>query len=96
MNKAELADRLSIKLNLSKKQAEDYLEAWEEMVISALKNDEEVTITGFGTFSTRVRSARGGVNPRNPSERIRVPEVRVPKFKAGKTLKDELKKKIAQ
>lgn len=96
MNKAEFAERLANKLNISKKQAEDTLEAWEEIVIQALVRNEEVVLTGFGTFSARVRSARAGVNPRKPSERIQVPEVRVPKFKAGKTLKDELKKKIAQ
>jgi DNA-binding protein HU-beta len=96
MNKAEFAERLANKFNISKKQAEDTLEAWEEIVIQALVRNEEVVLTGFGTFSARVRSARAGVNPRKPSERIQVPEVRVPKFKAGKTLKDELKKKIAQ
>lgn len=96
MNKAEFAERLATKFNISKKQAEDTLEAWEEIVIQALVRNEEVVLTGFGTFSARVRSARVGVNPRKPSERIQVPEVRVPKFKAGKTLKDELKKKIAQ
>lgn len=96
MNKAEFAERLANKFNISKKQAEDTLEAWEEIVIQALVRNEEVVLTGFGTFSARVRSARAGVNPRKPSERIQVPEVRVPKFKAGKTLKDELKKKAAQ
>lgn len=96
MNKAEFAERLANKFNISKKQAEDTLEAWEEIVIQALVRNEEVVLTGFGTFSARVRTARAGVNPRKPTERIQVPEVRVPKFKAGKTLKDELKKKIAQ
>ncbi|MCX6785162.1 MAG: HU family DNA-binding protein [Candidatus Komeilibacteria bacterium] len=96
MNKAELAQALAAKLNISKKQAEDTLEGWEEIVIGVLQKNEEVVLTGFGTFSARVRTARGGVNPRNPSQRIQVPEVRVPKFKAGKTLKDSLKHKTAQ
>jgi len=48
---------------------------------------------GFGAFSARIRTARMGVNPKNPTERIHIPEVRVPKFKAGKTLKDSLKVK---
>ena len=49
-------------------------------------------VAGFGTFSARERKGRIGVNPQNPSEKIQIPEVRVPKFKAGKNLKDALKK----
>lgn len=92
MNKAELALRLSERMQIPKKQAEDFVEYFEEIVTKALVDGNEVTIAGFGTFSARTRSARMGVNPRNPSERIQVPEVRVPKFKAGKALKDSLKK----
>ena len=72
--------------------AERLLDAFMEVVIISLQNKEDVTLTGFGTFSARVREARMGVNPRNPTERIRIPTVTVPKFKAGKTLKDSLKK----
>lgn len=92
MNKAELALRLSERMDIPKKQAEDFIELFEELVTKALVDGQEVTIAGFGTFSARTRSARMGVNPRNPSEKIKVPEVRVPKFKAGKALKDALKK----
>ncbi|MEK7632399.1 MAG: HU family DNA-binding protein [Patescibacteria group bacterium] len=94
MNKAELALRLSEKLGVPKKSAEDIVEAFEAIVTAALMNGDEVTIAGFGTFSARTRSARMGVNPRNPSEKIQVPAVRVPKFKAGKALKDALKGKL--
>ena len=93
MNKAELALKLSEKLSVPKKTAEDIIEVIETVVTQALMTDEEVTIAGFGTFSARTRSARMGVNPRNPSEKIQVPAVRVPKFKAGKALKDALKGK---
>lgn len=92
MNKAELALKLSERLDIPKKLAEDMLENLENLIVSALVANDEVTIAGFGTFSARVRSARMGVNPRKPTEKIRVPEVRVPKFKAGKGLKDALKK----
>jgi len=91
MNKAELADKLAEKVGLTKKQAEDLLEAFEQTVIDALKAGGEVTLTGFGTFSARRRSARMGVNPQRPTEKIQIPEVVVPKFKAGKALKDSLK-----
>lgn len=91
MNKADLAAAIADRLGLHKKQAEDMVDVLQGVVTDALAKQEEVTIAGFGTFSARVRSARMGVNPRNPLERIRVPEVLVPKFKAGKALKDALK-----
>lgn len=93
MNKAELAERLAAKNNLPKKQVEALLENWEEEITQVLKNNGEVTLTGFGTFSAKTRTARMGVNPQKPTERIQIPEVRVPKFKAGKALKDALKGK---
>ncbi|MFA5134810.1 MAG: HU family DNA-binding protein [Patescibacteria group bacterium] len=93
MNKAELINRISEKVGTSKKQTEDMLEAFEQIITGKLKEGEEVTLTGFGTFMARERSARAGVNPQNPSERIQVPAVTVPKFKAGKSLKDALKNK---
>lgn len=92
MNKAELALRLSEKMEIPKKTAEDFVELFEELVTGALVEGQEVTIAGFGTFSSKVRSARMGVNPQNPTEKMQIPAVRVPKFKAGKALKDALKK----
>lgn len=92
MNKAELALRLSEKMGIPKKTAEDFVELFEELVTGALVEGQEVTIAGFGTFSSKVRSARMGVNPQNPTEKMQIPAVRVPKFKAGKALKDALKK----
>lgn len=91
MNKAELIEKIAAKASLSKKQVEDVLDSFEATVIDELKAGGEVTLTGFGTFMSRRREARGGVNPQNPSERIQIPAVTVPKFKAGKNLKDELK-----
>lgn len=91
MNRAELAERISAKLGLTKKQAEDILETFEAEVINALKAGKEVTLTGFGSFEPRERHARMGVNPLKPTERIHMPRVVVPKFRAGKRLKDALK-----
>lgn len=95
MNKAELALRIAEKLDLPKKTAEDFVELFEDIVTTALVEGDEVTIAGFGTFSSKVRSARMGVNPQKPTEKMQIPAVRVPKFKAGKALKDALKKKPA-
>ncbi len=94
MNKASLIEKIADKASVSKKQAESMLESLVDIIISELKEGNEVTITGFGTFLARTRHARGGVNPQNPSERIEIPEVKVAKFKTGKTLKDALKGKI--
>ncbi|MEK7496784.1 MAG: HU family DNA-binding protein [Patescibacteria group bacterium] len=91
MNKAELIENLSTSASLSKKQVEDLLDGFVSLVQTTLKAGNEVTIAGFGTFLARHRSARMGVNPQNPSQKIQIPEVIVPKFKAGKGLKDALK-----
>ena len=93
MNKAELAVKLAEKFSLPKKRGEEIIEAMTDLIIEELKGGGEVTIAGFGAFSARTRAARMGVNPQKPTEKITIPEVRVPKFKAGKTLKDSLKGK---
>lgn len=92
MNKVELANIIAEKCNVSKKQAEEMLECYTDTVTATLKAAGEVTIAGFGTFSAKKRAGRVGVNPQRPTEKIQIPPVTVPKFKAGKTLKDALKK----
>lgn len=91
MNKATLIERIAMEAAVSKKDAEGMLESLIKIIIGELKIGNEVTLTGFGTFLSRTRHARGGVNPQKPSERITIPEVKVAKFKTGKTLKDALK-----
>ncbi len=91
MNKIELATAIAEKLNLPKKQVEDTLENLLSIIVSELKKGKEVSLTSFGTFSAKFRAARGGVNPRKPNERIQIPAVTVPKFKAGLGLKQALK-----
>lgn len=93
MNKAELAVKLAEKMDLPKKKGEEIIETLTDLIIQELKAGGEVTIAGFGAFSARTRAARMGVNPQKPTEKITIPEVKVPKFKAGKTLKDSLKGK---
>lgn len=92
MNKATLIEKLHAETEISKKDAEKMVEAMVKIIIDELKAGNEVTIAGFGTFSVKIRHARGGVNPQKPTERIQIPEVKVAKFKTGKTLKDALKK----
>jgi DNA-binding protein HU-beta len=91
MNKAELVSHLSEKVGVTKKQAEDMVECFVETVVETLKKGGEVNIAGFGAFSAKQRAGRTGVNPQKPTEKIQIPAVTVPKFKAGKGLKDALK-----
>lgn len=91
MNKADLAQHVAEKLNLPKRQVEDTLNAVLDTVVEQLKKGGEVVLTGFGAFSAKLRAARVGVNPQNPSQKINIAAVTVPKFKAGKALKDALK-----
>ena len=86
MNKADLAIQLAERLNISKKLAENFIEEFENVVTLTLTQRGEVTIAGFGTFSAKVRAGRMGVNPQNPSQKIHISAVNVPKFKAGKAL----------
>lgn len=91
MNKMELVDALASKAGVSKSDAENCINALVDVVTENMKAGEKVAITGFGTFGVTDRKARTGVNPQNPSQKIQIPAMRVPKFTAGKTLKDSLK-----
>lgn len=93
MNKAALAQAIADKAGVSKKEAELMVEAFVNIVTSTLQSGGSVNIAGFGAFSAKTRAGRIGVNPQNPSEKIQIPPVTVPKFKAGKGLKDALKGK---
>ncbi|MBI4262238.1 HU family DNA-binding protein [Candidatus Uhrbacteria bacterium] len=91
MNKAELIESVSTKLNLPKNQVADVVETSLATITETLKTGGEVVFAGFGQFLSKRREARMGVNPRKPGEKISIPAVTVPKFKAGKALKDALK-----
>ena len=91
LNKVALADKIVERVGVSKKQAEDMIEAFQAVVIETLKQGGEVTLAGFGTFLAKYRAARMGVDPQNPTNKMQIPAVTVPKFRAGKRLKDELK-----
>ncbi|MDP2933243.1 MAG: HU family DNA-binding protein [bacterium] len=87
MNKARLAEVLAERAGTGKSEAEKMINTLVEVITDTIKNGEEVTIAGFGSFSAHDRKGRIGVNPRNISQQINIPTVRVPKFKAGTTLK---------
>ncbi len=91
MNKSELISTLADKAEVSKKDAEGVVEAFMSTVTETLQGGGDVALTGFGTFSAKDRAARQGVNPQT-GEKIQIAATTVPKFKAGKGLKDALKK----
>lgn len=87
MTKADLVNAIAEKAGLSKADAEKALKAVTDAVTDALKADEKVSLVGFGTFSVGQRAARQGQNPQTGAK-INIPAAKVPKFKAGKALKD--------
>ncbi|MCC5879480.1 MAG: DNA-binding protein HU-beta [Idiomarina sp.] len=87
MNKSQLIDKIAADAELSKAAAGRALDSMIEAVTEALKNDDQVALVGFGTFSVRERSARTGRNPQT-GETIQISAAKVPSFKAGKALKD--------
>lgn len=91
MTKQDLVNAASTHAGITKKAALMALEAILETITGSLKKGNNVTITGFGTFRVSKRAARTGVNPRNPSEKIKIPAMKVPAFKAGKSLKDAVR-----
>jgi len=90
MNKDQIIESLRSKLNVSKKTAKEALELILDEIKNSLKKGEEVALSGFGTFRVSKRAARQGVNPRT-GQKIQIPAMKVPKFKAGKVLKDAVK-----
>ena len=87
MKKKELIERIAEEAEVSKSEAQKYFEAFEEVVTEALKDGEEVQITGFGKFSVRERKAREGRNPQT-GERMQIAASKVPAFSAGNALKE--------
>jgi len=87
VTKADLVNAIAEKAGLSKADAEKSLKAMTDAVTEALKADEKVSLVGFGTFSVGQRAARQGQNPQTGAK-IDIPAAKVPKFKAGKALKD--------
>lgn len=91
MNKLQLTEQLAAKLSITHTEAERFLNTFIAMVYDILRSGDKVNISGFGQFSVSHREPRIGVNPRNPSQRITIPELNTPKFKAGEAFKEAIK-----
>lgn len=91
MNKTELIAAVAAEAEVSKKEAAAVIDATIAAVTKALQKGEKVQLIGFGTFETRAREARQGKNPRT-GEAIKIAACKVPAFKAGAALKEEVNK----
>ncbi|MBI5437394.1 MAG: HU family DNA-binding protein [Gallionella sp.] len=87
MNKSDLVDAIAKTAEISKAAAGRALDATVESIKKALKKGDTVSLIGFGTFKVGKRAARNGRNPRTGAT-IKIKAAKVPKFSAGKGLKD--------
>jgi DNA-binding protein HU-beta len=87
MNKSELIDAVANAADMTKADATKAIDAFVSVVGDTLKEGDQITLVGFGTFLVRRREARSGRNPRT-GDTIQIAASNVPSFKAGKALKD--------
>lgn len=90
MNKADIVESVHGKLGGTKVAAEEIVDMVFDSITGSLKKGEEVSIAGFGIFTVRQRAARQARNPRT-GEMVSVAATKVPKFRAGKALKEAVK-----
>lgn len=89
LTKADLSRHLMDRLNVSRKDADQLVNAFLDALVTALRRGEGVELRGFGSFRLRDRRARVGRNPRS-GQSIHVPPKRVVYFKLGKELRSKL------
>lgn len=87
MTKHELVDSLAAETGMNRQQVERFLRTLTDVIGDQIKAGEKVAITGFGTFDLGSRAARRGVNPQT-GEEIQIPAMPMPRFRAGKRLKE--------
>ncbi len=90
MNKEMLVSAVSEKAELTKKDTEKFLKAFEDVVTETLASGDKIQMVGFGTFDVAERAARMGRNPQT-GEPLPIAASKAPKFSAGKSLKDAVK-----
>ena len=89
LTKAELVEEVSRSAQVTKKQAEEIVQTVFETIVESLRLGRKVELRGFGSFRIRNRGARVGRNPKT-GNRVEVPPKRIPYFKPGKELKEQL------
>lgn len=90
VNKDALVEAIALKTDLLKRDVEMTIDTMVEVIADELRQDSKVTITGFGAFRVSKRAAREGINPQT-KEKIQIPAMNLPKFTAGKVLKEAVK-----
>ncbi len=93
MNKGGFVEKLAEETGFTKKDSRTALNSTLDIIQEELEENGEVMFTGFGKFETRPRKATERINPQT-GEKIQVPSKVVPAFKAGKTLKEEVKENL--
>jgi DNA-binding protein HU-beta len=91
MKRAELAAEVSRRTGMTRADADHALQAVLDAITDELRRGGDITLTGFGKFTTQERAGRTGVSPRDPSQKVEIPPSRVPKFTAGSALKAAVK-----
>jgi DNA-binding protein HU-beta len=89
VNKADVIEHIAQAAEISKSAAERAVDALIGALKTSLRTGEMVTLVGFGTFYVGKRQARAGRNPRT-GEALKIAAAKVPKFRAGKALKDAI------
>ncbi len=89
LTKAELVEEVARVTQLTKKQAEEIVNTVFLTIVDSLRGGRKIELRGFGSFRIRSRGARVGRNPKT-GERVDVPPKRIPYFKPGKELKEQL------
>ena len=87
MNKSDLIEAMADSADISKAAAGRALDGLLDAITASVKNDDPVSIVGFGTFLLRERAARTGRNPKT-GKTIEIAASKTPAFKAGKAFKD--------
>jgi integration host factor subunit alpha len=87
LTKAEIANHLSEKIGLSKREAKEFVETFFEEIKATLESGEPVKISGFGSFELKDKGERPGRNPKT-GEDIPISARRVVTFRAGQKLKE--------
>ena len=91
MKKTQLVKSLRDELGVSLKLAKEVLDTVLDLIVEGVVKNGEVRVQGFGTFKASKRKAREGVNPQDPSKKIKIPAMKVVTFKAGSDFKAAVK-----
>jgi DNA-binding protein HU-beta len=90
MTQQKFIETLAGETGYSQKEVRKFIDTFTDIITQNVKKGEKVAITGFGTFDLGKRAARRGRNPQNGAI-IHIPEMKMPRFRAGKSLKEEVR-----